>query len=129
MNIRTRFSPSPTGMMHIGNARAALFSALYAVKNQGTFILRIEDTDAVRSEERFVESLQDDLHWLGIDWQEGPNANGSFGPYWQSQRQESVRCDGEPQGHTARSAYYRDRLRHGRRDHFEGNSLGRKGIR
>lgn len=88
MKIRTRFSPSPTGMIHIGNARAALFSALYARKNQGTFILRIEDTDAVRSEERFVESLQDDLHWLGVDWQEGPSVGGDYGPYWQSQRQD-----------------------------------------
>lgn len=88
MKIRTRFSPSPTGMIHIGNARAALFSALYAAKHQGTFILRIEDTDAIRSEERFVESLQDDLHWLGINWQEGPGVHGDYGPYWQSQRQD-----------------------------------------
>lgn len=87
MTIRTRFSPSPTGMIHIGNARAALFSALFAAKHAGTFILRIEDTDAVRSEERFVESLQDDLHWLGISWQEGPGVHGDYGPYWQSQRQ------------------------------------------
>lgn len=88
MNIRTRFSPSPTGMIHIGNARAALFSALYATKNQGTFILRIEDTDAVRSEERFVDSLTDDLQWLGVHWQEGPGTDGAYGPYWQSQRQD-----------------------------------------
>lgn len=88
MSIRTRFSPSPTGMIHLGNARAALFSALYAKKHQGTFILRIEDTDMQRSEERFVESLQDDLRWLGILWQEGPNVGGDYGPYWQSQRQD-----------------------------------------
>lgn len=87
MTVRTRFSPSPTGMIHLGNARAALFSALYAEKNNGVFILRIEDTDAIRSEERFVESLENDLHWLGIKWQEGPGKNGEFGPYWQSQRQ------------------------------------------
>ncbi len=85
--IRTRFSPSPTGMIHLGNARAALFSALFAKKHRGVFILRIEDTDAVRSEERFVESLQQDLNWLGIDWQEGPGVDGPYGPYWQSQRQ------------------------------------------
>jgi nondiscriminating glutamyl-tRNA synthetase len=85
--VRTRFSPSPTGMIHLGNARAALFSALYAYKQAGVFILRIEDTDALRSEERYVESLQDDLHWLGINWQEGPGKNGAYGPYWQSQRQ------------------------------------------
>jgi glutamyl-tRNA synthetase len=74
-------------MIHIGNARAALFSALYAGKNHGVFILRIEDTDAVRSEEKFVESLQDDLNWLGVNWQEGPLVGGDYGPYWQSQRQ------------------------------------------
>src|SRR3990167_7651553 len=80
MKVRTRFSPSPTGMMHLGNARAALFSALFAKKHHGIFILRIEDTDLVRSEEQYITSLQDDLHWLGIDWQEGP--------YRQSQRQD-----------------------------------------
>lgn len=88
MKIRTRFSPSPTGMIHIGNARAALFSALYAKKHHGHFILRIEDTDAVRSEERFVETLQEDLKWLGIHWQEGPGVDGDYGPYWQSRRQD-----------------------------------------
>lgn len=88
MTIRTRFSPSPTGMIHLGNARAALFSALFAKKHEGVFILRIEDTDAERSEERFVESLQDDLHWMNVHWQEGPEVGGPYGPYWQSQRQE-----------------------------------------
>lgn len=88
MKVRTRFSPSPTGMIHLGNARAALFSALYAEKNHGTFILRVEDTDAVRSEERFVDSLIDDLHWLNVFWEEGPGADGSYGPYYQSQRQD-----------------------------------------
>lgn len=87
MIVRTRFSPSPTGKMHLGNARAALFSALFAAKHQGVFILRIEDTDASRSEEQYTESLQDDLHWLNIHWQEGPGVDGAFGPYWQSQRQ------------------------------------------
>lgn len=87
MSVRTRFSPSPTGMIHIGNARAALFSALYATENNGTFILRIEDTDLARSEDRYIESLQDDLHWLGINWQEGPGVADKYGPYRQSQRQ------------------------------------------
>jgi glutamyl-tRNA synthetase len=87
MKVRTRFSPSPTGMIHLGNARTALFSALFAKKQDGIFIVRIEDTDMTRSEERFVESLQDDLHWLGIKWQEGPGVHGDHGPYWQSQRQ------------------------------------------
>jgi nondiscriminating glutamyl-tRNA synthetase len=87
--IRTRFAPSPTGMIHLGNARAALFSALYARHHQGKFVLRIEDTDVARSEERFVASLQADLRWLGVDWQEGPGVDGAYGPYWQSQRQKN----------------------------------------
>jgi glutamyl-tRNA synthetase len=74
-------------MMHLGNARAALFSALYAKRMSGTFILRIEDTDAERSEEKYTESLIDDLHWLGVNWQEGPGVGGNMGPYYQSQRQ------------------------------------------
>ncbi len=86
--IRTRFSPSPTGLIHIGNSRAALFSALYAKHADGHFILRIEDTDAARSEQKYTDILQDDLHWLGIDWQEGPRVGGSNGPYFQSQRRE-----------------------------------------
>jgi glutamyl-tRNA synthetase len=89
MKVRTRFSPSPTGMIHLGNGRAALYSALFAKQQEGVFILRIEDTDAVRSEERHVESLQEDLQWLGIDWQEGPVVGGAYGPYWQSQRQDN----------------------------------------
>lgn len=88
MSIRTRFSPSPTGMIHLGNARAALFSALFAKKNNGVFILRIEDTDAVRSEEKYVTALEEDLHWLDVNWQEGPTVDGPYGPYWQSQRAE-----------------------------------------
>lgn len=83
---KTRFSPSPTGMLHLGNARAALFSALYAAKLKGIFLLRIEDTDAVRSEQKYTDMLQDDLQWLGVHWQEGPVVGGSHEPYWQSQR-------------------------------------------
>lgn len=87
--IRTRFSPSPTGMIHLGNARAALFSALYAVHEKGGFLLRIEDTDQSRSEQKFTDILQDDLRWLGIDWQEGPDKGGPHAPYWQSKRHET----------------------------------------
>jgi glutamyl-tRNA synthetase len=83
---KTRFSPSPTGMLHLGNVRAALFSALFAIKSDGTFILRIEDTDATRNEMQFAEILQEDLQWLGIQWQEGPGVEGPNGPYWQSKR-------------------------------------------
>lgn len=87
MTIRTRFSPSPTGKIHLGNARAALFSAMYARRNQGAFILRIEDTDGARSDEAFVDALVHDMQWLGVHWQEGPGVDGPYGPYWQSQRQ------------------------------------------
>lgn len=85
--VKTRFCPSPTGLIHLGNIRTALFSALYARNQGGTFLLRIEDTDAERSEERFTEQLQQDLHWLGLDWQEGPSHDAGLGPYFQSQRQ------------------------------------------
>ncbi len=86
--VKTRFSPSPTGKLHLGNARAALFSALYAAKEKGIFLLRIEDTDQVRSEHQFTEMLQEDLNWLGVHWQEGPGVGGPNQPYWQSQRHE-----------------------------------------
>jgi glutamyl-tRNA synthetase len=86
--VRTRFSPSPTGMLHLGNARAALFSALYAAKEKGAFLLRIEDTDLARSEQKYTEMLQEDLHWLHVFWQEGPGVGGPHQPYWQSQRHE-----------------------------------------
>lgn len=86
MTVRTRFAPSPTGYLHIGGARATLFNALFAAKHQGVFILRIEDTDVSRSDEQYAESQQEDIHWLGIHWQEGPGVNGHYGPYWQSQR-------------------------------------------
>ena len=85
---RTRFCPSPTGYLHLGNARAALFSALYAVKNNGVFILRIEDTDQSRSEQQYTDALLNDLHWLGVYWQEGPGVEGPNAPYWQSQRHD-----------------------------------------
>lgn len=86
--IRTRFSPSPTGLIHLGNVRTALFSALYAAKEHGKFLLRIEDTDLARSEQKYTDLLQADLQWLGIHWQEGPGVGGEHAPYWQSQRHD-----------------------------------------
>jgi glutamyl-tRNA synthetase len=83
---KTRFSPSPTGKLHLGNARTALFSALYAANQEGVFVLRIEDTDASRSEQQFTDMLLHDLQWLGITWQEGPEVGGPHAPYWQSKR-------------------------------------------
>jgi glutamyl-tRNA synthetase len=89
--VRVRFAPSPTGFLHIGNARTALFNWLFARQNNGVFVLRIEDTDVERSEVEFEKSLTDDLRWLGLDWDEGPDAEGDFGPYRQSQRLELYR--------------------------------------
>jgi len=84
--VRVRFAPSPTGELHIGVARTALFNWLFARHNQGKFILRIEDTDVVRSRENFSKSAMDSLRWLGLDWDEGPGKEGDYGPYFQSQR-------------------------------------------
>ena len=86
MTIRVRFAPSPTGHLHVGNARTALFNWLFAKRHQGTFLLRIEDTDLVRSEARFEELIFEDLRWLGMEWQEGPDIGGDTGPYRQSDR-------------------------------------------
>jgi glutamyl-tRNA synthetase len=85
-NVRVRFAPSPTGSTHIGTVRTALFNWLFARKTGGTFVLRIEDTDAERNTQEALDELLEGLRWLGIDWDEGPEKNGSFGPYFQSQR-------------------------------------------
>ncbi len=84
--VRFRFAPSPTGALHIGNARTALFSFLWARRLGGHFILRIEDTDRGRYDPESESALLDDLHWLGLDWDEGPDRGGPFGPYRQSER-------------------------------------------
>ncbi len=83
---RVRFAPSPTGYLHVGNARTALFNWLFARRQDGTFILRIEDTDVERSTTEYDRKLMEDLRWLGLDWDEGPDVGGEFGPYRQSQR-------------------------------------------
>ena len=85
-NVRVRFAPSPTGLLHIGNARTALFNYIFAKRHQGTFILRIEDTDLERSTDTSIDQILEDLQWLGIHWDEGPDRNGPDGPYRQSQR-------------------------------------------
>jgi nondiscriminating glutamyl-tRNA synthetase len=84
--VRARFAPSPTGQLHVGNARTALFNWLVARKHRGVNILRIEDTDIERSEARYEAQLIDDLKWLGLDWDEGPDVGGDYGPYRQSDR-------------------------------------------
>ena len=84
--VVTRFAPSPTGYLHVGGARTALFNWLLAKRAGGTFILRIEDTDIKRNTPTAAQQVMDDLHWLGIDWDEGPGIGGPNGPYLQSQR-------------------------------------------
>jgi glutamyl-tRNA synthetase len=87
-NVVTRFAPSPTGYLHVGGARTALFSWLLARKTAGRFILRIEDTDVRRNTAAAMQQVIKDLHWLGIDWDEGPEVDGPNGPYLQSQRRD-----------------------------------------
>lgn len=88
MTIRTRFAPSPTGYIHVGNVRAALFPYLLARQQGGVFILRIEDTDQARFVEGATDLILDTLEWLGIDWDEGPRRGGDFGPYIQTERRD-----------------------------------------
>ena len=83
---KTRFAPSPSGFLHLGNARTALFSALLARKERGVFLLRIEDTDQERSKTQYIQAIEEDMNWLGLAWQEGPGVNGAHAPYLQSQR-------------------------------------------
>jgi glutamyl-tRNA synthetase/nondiscriminating glutamyl-tRNA synthetase len=84
--MRVRFAPSPTGQLHVGNARTALFNWLLAHGKDGTFLLRIEDTDAERSTRESEQGILEDLRWLGLDWDEGPDVGGPHGPYRQSER-------------------------------------------
>src|SRR6516164_10927765 len=98
MKPRVRFAPSPTGYLHIGGARTALFNWLYARHTGGTFVLRIEDTDAARNTQEAVDVILTGLRWLGLDWDEGPLTSdatgpckGDRGPYFQSQRKEYYR--------------------------------------
>jgi glutamyl-tRNA synthetase len=90
--IRVRFAPSPTGSLHVGGARTALFNWLWARRNGGVFILRIEDTDAIRSTEESAASILRDLSAMGLDWDEGPGVNGPHAPYFQSERLERYRA-------------------------------------
>ncbi|MEZ6096347.1 MAG: glutamate--tRNA ligase [Pirellulaceae bacterium] len=96
MTVRTRFAPSPTGYLHIGGVRTALFNWLLARQSGGQFILRIDDTDNQRNQEEALQPILDGFRWLGIDWDEGPEVGGPYGPYYQSQRleqyQAAVKC-------------------------------------
>jgi len=86
--IRTRIAPAPTGPCHVGIARTALFNYLFTRKQGGTFVMRLEDTDVTRSRKEYEQDVYDSLRWLGLNWDEGPEMGGDYGPYWQSERKE-----------------------------------------
>ncbi|MBI4027320.1 MAG: glutamate--tRNA ligase [Verrucomicrobia bacterium] len=88
MSTRVRFAPSPTGLLHVGGARTALFNWLYARHAKGVFVLRVEDTDEARNSQEAIDVIFSGLKWLGLDWDEGPQKGGDYGPYFQSQRKE-----------------------------------------
>ncbi|MEI7866110.1 MAG: glutamate--tRNA ligase family protein, partial [Chthoniobacterales bacterium] len=85
-NVRVRFAPSPTGFLHVGGARTALFNWLHARHTGGTFVRRIEDTDRERHNEEAMRGIYDGLRWLGLEWDEGAGKGGEYGPYYQSER-------------------------------------------
>src|SRR5205809_350188 len=89
--VRTRYAPSPTGYLHIGGAWMAFFNWLFARSQTGAFILRIEDTDRTRSTEEYERAILEDFHWLGLDWEEGPDVGGPAGPYRQTERSHLYR--------------------------------------
>ena len=92
MSVRVRFAPSPTGFLHVGGARTALFNWLFARRHGGVFVLRIEDTDSARERPEYREEIFRALRWLGLDWDEGPGVGGPYGPYAQRERLETYRA-------------------------------------
>ena len=104
--IRVRFAPSPTGYLHIGGARTALFNWLFARRHGGMFVLRIEDTDAERSSWEMVTGILDGLRWLGLDWDEGPDVGGPHAPYFQSERLDRLSRHGAERLVAGGHAYY-----------------------
>jgi glutamyl-tRNA synthetase len=95
MDTRVRFAPSPTGELHIGGVRTALFNWLFARSKGGKFILRVDDTDRQRSSEVFLQSILDSFRWLNLTWDEGPEIGGVYGPYRQSERLSLYREEAE----------------------------------
>src|SRR6187549_3620506 len=93
--VRVRFAPSPTGYLHVGGARTALFNWLFARRHGGGCVLRIEDTDTERSSWEMVSGIVEGLRWLALDWGEGPDVGGPHAPYFQSQRVEKYRAMAE----------------------------------
>src|SRR5207244_3245375 len=138
MAPRVRFAPSPTGYLHVGGARTALFNWLYARRHGGTFVLRIEDTDVERSSADMVTGILEGLQWLGLEWDEGPHVGGPHAPYFQSERLERYRAAAEQLLADGRAYYCYssvDRLRPqrdaaGRRDRQStGPCAGVRGLR
>ncbi|MFW6050955.1 MAG: glutamate--tRNA ligase [Myxococcota bacterium] len=123
--LRVRFAPSPTGYLHIGGARTALYNWLWARRQGGTFVLRLEDTDAERSTPESVQTVLDALRWLGLDWDEGPEVGGDRGPYFQSQRLDLYREEAERlirTGHAYRCYCTKEDLEEARRQHEASGS-------
>ena len=117
-NVRVRYAPSPTGQPHLGNVRTALFNWLFARRYGGKFIVRIEDTDQERAVPGVVDAILESLRWLELDWDEGPDADGPYGPYVQSQRLEIYREAADrliTQGQAYRCYCTRERLEELRR--------------
>src|SRR4051794_35419783 len=106
MSVRTRFAPSPTGFLHIGGVRTALFNWLLSRHYGGQFILRIDDTDQERHVEEAVQKILDGFRWMGMDWDEGPEVGGPVGPYFQSQRGDKYKAAADKLG--ASGPVYRD---------------------
>src|SRR2546428_3508840 len=104
--VRARFAPSPTGYVHVGNARTALFNWLFARRHGGAFILRIDDTDQERNVEATLAPILHGFHWLGLEWDEGPEKGGPHAPYFQSQR--AARYQAAAEELLRRGAAYRD---------------------
>lgn len=119
--IRVRYAPSPTGEIHVGNARTALFNYLFARHNSGKFILRLDDTDKKRSTEQAIKSMISDITWLGLDWDEGYLKGGDFGPYSQSERMETYNhyIDVLLNGGSAYELYYTDQEIESIREQYE----------
>ena len=113
MSVRDRFAPSPTGFLHIGGVRTALFNWLFARKHGGQFVLRIDDTDQERNVEAALAPILHGFRWLGVDWDEGPEVGGPHAPYFQSQARRALPGGGRP---AARVGPRLSRLRHARGD-------------
>jgi len=129
--VRVRFAPSPTGYLHVGGARTALYNWLYARQHGGTFVLRIEDTDRTRYVPDALADLLDGLRWLGLCWDEGPEVGGPYGPYYQSDRLELYRKAAEDL--IAKGAAYRcycspERLASGISHGSRWRTMRRKGF-